>query len=184
MKLIRMALMVALTSAAIAGVASATADPDHRGDHGGQGSKLVSWTVTIAIDRVSADAPPVFHVGGTDTARIVYDPRRVDPLTGDVRIEGLQHFVGGAWSSPDAQPASDQSVFNVTTRTLDFQRAETHGAPILIVFTPQHYGGVISQVDLHTLIGGPYTFDPAGPTASRPCACSNVSAVTGLGSRR
>jgi hypothetical protein len=166
MKLLRTAVLVAMVSGGIAATTNATADTEHRGNHGGQGSKLVSWTVTITLDKVGADAPPIFHVGGKDVARIVYDPRRVDPLTGDVQIAGLQHLIGGAWSSPDAQPASDQSVFNVKTKTLDFQRAETHGAPIMIVFTPQRYGGVISQVDLHTLIGGPYEFDSAGP---QPC---------------
>jgi hypothetical protein len=164
-KLIRTALAVALASTGIAAATNAAADHQQRGHHGAHGSKLVTWTVTITLDKVGADAPPVFEVGGKDLARIVYDPRRVDPVTGDVQIEGLQHFIGGAWSSPDAQPASTQSVFNVKTRTLDFQRAETHGAPIMIVFTPQRYGGVISQVDFHTLIGGPYEFDPNGPTA-------------------
>jgi hypothetical protein len=56
--------------------------------------------------------------------------------------------------------------FNVNTKTLDFQRAETHGTPIIIMFTPRRYGGVVSQIDLHPIIGGPYEFDPSGPA---PC---------------
>jgi hypothetical protein len=163
LKLLRTAVLVALVPGGVIAAGSATADPRGTAHHH---AKLVAWTVTITLDQVAADAPPIFGVGGKDVARIVYDPRRVDPATGDVRIAGLQHFIGGAWSSPDAQPASDQSVFNVTTRTLDFQRAETHGTPIVIMFTPQRYGGIVSQLDLHTIIGGPYEFDPAGPT---PC---------------
>lgn len=110
--------------------------------------------------------PPFYTPGFEDHARIVYNPREVDPATGNVPILGLQHLINGQWSDPAGEPASDQSVFNVRTGAIDFQRAVVHGTPIVIVFTPLHYQAIYSQTDGHMIIGGPYQMDPAGP---QPC---------------
>ena len=126
---------------------------------------LLSWTINVTLEVLAPDAPPAFHAGSRDVLRVVYDPRDVDAVTGRVRILGLQHLLGGHWSEPGGQPASEQSVLNVRDRSLDFQRAVTHGTPILIALTPLHWSAVYSQADGHEIIGGPYVLDGAGPVA-------------------
>ncbi len=129
------------------------------------GSSLAQWRLVMTLSVVAEDAPPDFKPGAKDVLRIVYDPCAVDPATDSVRLLGLQHLSGAAWSPPSAQPASDQSVFSLRDRAVDFQRTAVHGTPILIVFTPQHWGAVYSQADGHEIIGGHYAMDEAGPTA-------------------
>jgi hypothetical protein len=125
---------------------------------------LVSWTATVDIQVVAADAPPNYHVGTQDTLRIVYDANKVNKKTGDVQIAGLQHYINGAYSDPNGEPASNQSIFNVNTKKLDFQRAVVHGTPIVIIFTPAGWQSIMDQTDGHQIIGGPYTFAASGPT--------------------
>jgi len=104
--------------------------------------------------------------GSHDRLRIVYDAAKVSVATGVVRILGLQHWTDGHWSPPASQPTSEQSLLNTRDRTVDFQRAVTHGTPILIALTPHRWSAVYSQEDGHQIIGGRYQLDPAGPT---PC---------------
>ncbi len=124
---------------------------------------LLSWTVEVSLTVVAPDAPPFFHVGSEDRLRVVYDPRSIDPKTGTVRIIGVQHFLEGHWSEPAGQPGSDQSVLNVRERSIDYQRAVTHGTPILIALTPARWSAVYSHVDGHQIVGGPYVLEAAGP---------------------
>ena len=126
---------------------------------------LVGWTINVTLEVLAPDAPPAWNAGGRDVLRVVYDPRDVDAVTARVRILGLQHLLGGHWSKPGGPPAREQSVLNVRDRSLDFQRAVTHGTPILIALTPLHWSAMYSKADGHEIIGGRYVLDEGGPVA-------------------
>src|SRR4051812_37536940 len=171
-KVIAVVVSAVLSTALIASGVGAKTDPPanshaqngwHGKRHHGKPPQLVSWEATVDISVVGAGAPPIYHVGTQDKLRIVYDQNKVNKTTGDVRIAGLQHFIGGNWSSAAGEPASSQSIFNVNTKKLDFQRAAVHGTPIVIVFTPAGWQAIYDQVDGHMIIGGNYTFAAGGP---------------------
>src|SRR4051795_12550697 len=97
-----------LSTALIASGVGAKTDPpakSHAGNgwhgkrHHGKPPQLVSWEATVDVSVVGAGAPPFYHIGTQDKLRIVYDQNKVNKTTGDVRIAGLQHFIGGAWSN-------------------------------------------------------------------------------------
>ena len=123
----------------------------------------VSSAITVTLAVVAPDAPPVFRAGSRDVLRVVYDPRDVDAETGRVRIRGLQNLLDSSWTAPGGQPASKQSALSVADRNIGFQRAVTHGAPILIALTPLHCSAVSSLADGHPIFGGPYVLDATGP---------------------
>lgn len=134
--------------------------------HRERATKLVSWNFTTTFNYAEPGQP--FPAGSTTLERIVYDPRRVDSA-GNVIIAGHQHYLGAAWApitGPTATPVSNLSVFNVKTQTLTYDVQVTHGAPIVLVYTPYKLTAIYSQTDGSLLERGTYAFDPAGP---QPC---------------
>jgi hypothetical protein len=124
-------------------------------------AKLMSWKVVITIDKVDPAAPAFYKVGYEDTARIIYNDSDINEKDKTVPILAQQHFIGGAWAS--SIPVSNQSIFHVDTKKLDYLYAVVHGTPIVIVYTVEGMQAIISQTDATVLIKGHYAFDPAGP---------------------
>jgi hypothetical protein len=129
-------------------------------------AKIVYLDMDVELDQVAPEDAKMFRVGGHDLDRIAYDDSTVDPVTHQVRLTYLAHFIMGRWMPTTP---TDTSTLDLSSQPykLDFIAAANHGQPLLVVFEgATQRMAILARPDFHMLIAGKYTISAKPLTAA------------------
>lgn len=141
---------------------------------------MLNMTVTLA--QAAAGQPG--KVGDVDKLRLVYDANALDPATKRVKLANMQHYMGGKWFPPAADPVmmptSDSWLdTSALPYRLHFKAYVVHGQPIIIdVDENSRTLSIHPQSDPTAILeSGHYEIDPTPTTGAEATAAGSAAAA-------
>jgi uncharacterized protein GlcG (DUF336 family) len=143
---------------------------------------MTMLNMTVTLERAAAGQPG--KVGDVDKIRLVYDANAVDPTTKRVQLANMQHYMGGKWFPPAADPVmmptSDSWLdTSALPYRLHFKAYVVHGQPIIIdVDEDSRTLSIHPQSDPTAILeSGHYEIDPTPTTGAEAMAAGSAAAA-------